>query len=189
MRNAFREGASFDVEPVEKMSNEGGAGDRTSIEDFFFQALSGRSDLPKQTDYRFALTSWPDIRCDEATLTELTLDEHTVHLYGLPGQQRFAFMRDILVPGSFGVVLLLDASSDEIYGNASDWLTSLRGLDSKLKFAIGVTKTELEKSGAFSLNQLRGVVREHTPTAPVLSVDARSAQDIKQLIRVLLQMK
>jgi|AntRauTorcE11897_2_1112592.scaffolds.fasta_scaffold09141_3 signal recognition particle receptor subunit beta len=119
----------------------------------------------------------------------LTLDEHTVHLFGLPGQQRFAFMRDILVPGSFGVVLLLDASSDEIYANASEWLTSLRGLDSGLKFAIGVTKTELEKSVNFSLNRLRGVVREHTPTAPVLSVDARSAQDIKQLIRVLLHMK
>jgi len=70
VKNALREGASFDVEPVEKMSNEGGAGDRTSIEDFFFQALSGRSDLPKQTGYRFALTSWPDIRCDESTLTE-----------------------------------------------------------------------------------------------------------------------
>jgi hypothetical protein len=70
VKNAFREGASFEVEQVEKISNEGGAGDRTSIEDFFFKALSGRSDLPEQTDFRFALTSWPDIRCDEPKLTE-----------------------------------------------------------------------------------------------------------------------
>lgn len=116
----------------------------------------------------------------------LTLDEHRVHLYGLPGQERLSFMRDILVPGALGVVVLLDASSDTIYEDADHWLQSLTDLDDKLRFVVGVTKTDLEDASAFSLNRLRGIIRQFVPSAPLLSVDARSDRDVLQLLRILL---
>lgn len=59
----------LEVKPVPALPNLGG-GERTSIENFFFNALLGHQSLPDQKGFRFTLTSWPDIRCDQADTTQ-----------------------------------------------------------------------------------------------------------------------
>ncbi|MGM0562929.1 MAG: GTP-binding protein [Pseudomonadota bacterium] len=114
----------------------------------------------------------------------LRIDGTVVHLYGMPGQGRLGFMRHIVLDGALGAVLLLDGSSPEVYEDARHWLTSLRELNPQLNIVIGVTKTE--NSPELSLSQLRETVVPIEPKAPILSVDARETEDIKQLLQILL---
>jgi len=117
----------------------------------------------------------------------LRMDDAVIHLYGLPGQKRLSFMRDILVPGALGVVLLLDGTRPQIYEDAYSWLESLTALDVNLTFAIGITKTD--QGGDVSLNELRKIAAHFSKAAPILSVDARDEDSIKQLLRILVALK
>ena len=128
---------------------------------------------------------------DEKTTTTVALDYsfvnidgEIVHLYGLPGQTRLAFMRNILLEGAFGAVLLLKATDPRIYEHAHEWLSSLLSISPSLKIAIGITHTE--RSSSFSMVDLRGAVARVSPMVPMLSIDARQREDVQQLIKVLL---
>lgn len=115
----------------------------------------------------------------------LDLDGEIVHLYGMPGQKRLDFMREILVEGALGAIVLLNANSETLYEDAQHWLDSLASLNPDLALIIGVTKTD--RSHDFSLNLLREHVKNLTQRAvPILSVDARQEADVKQLLRILL---
>ncbi|TBW55428.1 GTP-binding protein [Marinobacter halodurans] len=114
----------------------------------------------------------------------LELDGEIIHLYGLPGQKRLGFMRDILADGALGAILLLDASSEHLYGDTEHWLQSLASFGPDLLLVIGITKTDC--SPEFSLNRLRQVVNRCAGATPMLSIDAREATDVKQLLRVML---
>jgi hypothetical protein len=112
------------------------------------------------------------------------LDGELLNLYGLPGQDSLAFMRDILVPGALGVLLLLDASAANIEQQAIAWLGSMKKTDANLRFVIGITKTDVASD--FSLNRLRSAVEKTHPGIPMLSVDARQRDHVKALIELLL---
>lgn len=115
----------------------------------------------------------------------LELDGEVVHLYGLPGQRRLDFMREILVDGAMGAILLLDASAKTLNEDTEHWLESLASLNPDLALVIGVTKTD--RSSDFSLNQLRERIKNLSRhVIPILSVDAREEADVKQLLRILL---
>ncbi|TBW58464.1 GTP-binding protein [Marinobacter halodurans] len=114
----------------------------------------------------------------------LELDGEIIHLYGLPGQKRLEFMREILMDGALGAILLLDASSEHIYEDVEHWLQSLTSFNPNLLLVIGITKTD--RSEGFSLNRLRQVVKGCVGAIPMLSIDAREKVDVKQLLRLLL---
>lgn len=113
----------------------------------------------------------------------LSLNGQILHIYGLPGQGRLAFMRDIILDGALGVVLLLDGSSDSVYEDAKSWLASVLEINEDINFVIGITKSDI--ASKLSLTELRNVVAQFVPTAPILSVDAREQEDIKQLLQIL----
>lgn len=114
----------------------------------------------------------------------LKLDGAIVHLYGMPGQSRLGFMRNIVLEGALGVVLLLNGESEDIYKDADYWLSSIREISPRINVVIGITKTE--NAPDLSLHKLRESVSQVDLTAPILSVDAREEEDIKQLLKILL---
>lgn len=116
----------------------------------------------------------------------LNMDGEILHLYGLPGQEQLGFMRDIILQGAYGVVLLLDASDSAIETLAKQWLSSLLAIEKNIKLVVAVTKSET--SVDFSLNALREVVKEFVPTAPIISIDPREADDVKQVLQVLVSL-
>ena len=65
--------------------------------------------------------------------------------------------------------------------------SSLTTLDANLMFAIGVTKTDI--GGQVSLNELRKIAAHYAKSAPILSVDAREEDSIKQLLRILVAIR
>lgn len=116
----------------------------------------------------------------------INIDGEVMHLYGLPGQEQLGFMRDILLQGAYGVVLLLDASDDAINEQAKQWLDSLLGIARDIKLVVAVTKSE--NSLHFSLNALRDVVKQFVPTAPIITIDPRETQDVRQALQILVSL-
>lgn len=111
-------------------------------------------------------------------------DDMEVHVYGLPGQKQFDFMRPIVCQGALGVILLLDATDPEIAGHCRDWVDSLRAIDPALRMVVGVTKSDLSRS--FSLRSVRQALAACGTEAPIVTCDARDPEQCLQLMRILL---
>ncbi len=114
-----------------------------------------------------------------------TLDDGTPLLvYGLPGQERFAFMRPIVLEGAFGVVILLDAGAPDIAHECEHWLREIRAIRPDLAIVIGITHTDISPS--FSLKPIREAIHRCGDPVPTFTFDARDRVQTLHLIRALL---
>ncbi len=116
--------------------------------------------------------------------TALLSDGELVHVFGLPGQQHFAFMRGILMEGAAGVVLLFRASDPEIQSNCQEWLQDLAERAPTIPFIVAVTHTDC--APGFSLKPLRDAVMRHGRMAPVFTFDAREREQVRHVVRAML---
>ncbi|KPC50669.1 GTP-binding protein [Amantichitinum ursilacus] len=108
----------------------------------------------------------------------------TVHLYGIPGQDRFDFMRPIIANGALGAIVLLDASSPTLRADCVHWLKSISTIAPTLQFVIGVTKADVAPD--FSLADIRAGMQQCGIRAPALTIDPRQRAQCEQLVRALL---
>lgn len=111
-------------------------------------------------------------------------DDTPLHVYGMPGQEYFAFMRRILLQGAIGVVLVLDGSVANIGSECAAWLASLRENDAPTHVVIGITKTD--QAAHFSLTEVRSAIRRSGQLIPIFTFDARDAEQTNHLVRALL---
>ncbi len=111
-------------------------------------------------------------------------DDDSIHLYGIPGQDHFDFMRPIIANGALGVIVLLDATSTSLHDDCVHWLTSLTGIKSDLQFVVGISKTDIAPD--FSLHDVRSGMRKCDINAPAMCVDPRDIKQCTQLVRALL---
>lgn len=115
-------------------------------------------------------------------------DTERIHLYGMPGQERFDFMWDILTKGALGLVLLLDNSRREPFDDLDFYLHAFRDLVATSPIAIGINF--MDGHPVPSLEDYHAhLARKHgaeTLRPPVFEVDARDAQDVGLLIEALL---
>lgn len=114
----------------------------------------------------------------------LDLDGDVLHLYGMPGQEQLSFMREIILQGAYGVMLLLDASQQNISNIAAHWLGTILDLNPTIKIVIAVTKSE--HCANFSINALRNTVKQHISSAPIIAIDPREKADVMQALRMLI---
>jgi signal recognition particle receptor subunit beta len=111
-------------------------------------------------------------------------DETIVHLYGVPGQEHFDFMRPIVADGALGAIILVDATAEDAPGDCSRWVTSLRSINPDVQLVVGISKTDIARE--FSLDAVRRSARHSAGNVPVMCVDPRQRQQCVQLIRALL---
>jgi signal recognition particle receptor subunit beta len=113
------------------------------------------------------------------------LDEDThVHLYGIPGQEHFDFMRPIVAEGALGAIVLLDATSTSLGADCAHWIGAMQAIRADLHFVVGISKADL--APAFSLGEVRQSLRNCGVVAPAMCVDPRDARQCTQLVRALL---
>lgn len=128
----------------------------------------------------------------DKTTTTVAMDFATIHLdgepplfvYGLPGQDHFAFMRSIILEGALGIILLLNAADARIAEECRLWLESLRSTHPDIPVVIGITHADCNM--AFSLGDIRAVLRARGEMLPAFTVDARNRQQMSQLVRALI---
>lgn len=125
------------------------------------------------------------------TTTTVGLDFATVHtddggcvfLYGLPGQDRFDFMRRVVLEGALGVLLVLDGSAPDVAEQCAGWMDSLLAINPDLPFVVGITHTDA--APGFDLWAVREAVASRG-APPVFTFDAREREQAQHLVRALL---
>lgn len=111
-------------------------------------------------------------------------DGQYLHLYGTPGQSRFDFMWDILTEGSIGLILLVDATSDDPAGDLDYYLDRFDNFVKRTGAVIGISRSDLTERNVFDeLNER--LVKRNQPL-PIFEIDAREAEDVKILVHALL---
>jgi signal recognition particle receptor subunit beta len=116
---------------------------------------------------------------------QLQLDDgHVVKLYGTPGQQRFAFMWEILCAGSMGIVLLIDSSRDDALEEFRGFVEALRRISPGQPLVIGVGRSA--RADGSHLAPYQAHLTELGLVAPLYSVDVREREDVLLLIDTLL---
>lgn len=129
----------------------------------------------------------------EKTTTTVALDYAAVllddgtplQLFGLPGQEHFSHMRQIVMEGALGVIVLLAGDDPDVAGQCLHWVNVVGDIDPDLPVVIGVTKTDL--APGFRMDLIRQALAGRTPV-PVFTIDARERDQATQLVRALLLM-
>lgn len=111
-------------------------------------------------------------------------DSDTVALYGIPGQERFAFMWPILAQGAMGAVLLLDDSMEDPLAQLCLYLDAFATLAQKGALVIGVGR--LEEPAEPRLARYRDLLRQRELALPLFVTDVRQKQNVLLLIESLI---
>lgn len=112
-------------------------------------------------------------------------DTKQVHVYGTPGQDRFDFMRDILIKGGNGLIILLDNSRNNPYRDLKYYAAAFSNFIRQGNTIIGITHSD--KPGPVSIDAYRQWAIDLNITSHVFPVDARNKQDMLFLIAKVLE--
>lgn len=126
----------------------------------------------------------------DKTTTTVALDFSTVflddgvplQLFGLPGQEHLGHMRQIVLNGAVGTILLLPGDDPAITDYCTHWMAAIYAVDPDIPIVIGVTKTDI--SPEFRMDTLREALDDNT--IPIFTIDARDRDQASQLVRALL---
>lgn len=116
---------------------------------------------------------------------QITLEEgHMLRLYGVPGQERFAFVWNLLQTRAAGLVLLLDACARDPLTDVDFFLDHFRDLLRHGAAVVGVTRTDLVPNDMFARCCAR--LRQRHERIPVFEVDARDRTQMVVLLATLI---
>ncbi|OEJ28227.1 ATP-binding protein [Streptomyces agglomeratus] len=104
-----------------------------------------------------------------------------LYLFGTPGQERFWFMWDDLLNGAFGAVVLVDTRRLDRSFPAVDFFES-RGLP----FVVGANCFHGEQP--YTAEEIRAALHLRDPDTPVLMLDARSREEVRDTLLALLDL-
>lgn len=106
-----------------------------------------------------------------------------IRVYGTPGQERFDFMWDIIIPNCNGLVLLLDNSKSNPLQDLKFFICKFREYSILGKLVIGVTKNDIRST--VNLDQYRKELNRLGNDSTVHMVDARNPNDMMNLVDTL----
>ena len=113
---------------------------------------------------------------------EIDLDPDKVRLYGVPGQERFDFMWEILGEGMLGYVLLLDANRQDSLDEAVSILAAFRKM-ARVPFVVGLNRAEAVDPEVEA--RVRDAL-ELGSAVPVVACDATDRASVKNVLLALL---
>lgn len=107
-----------------------------------------------------------------------------LRLYGLPGQERFDFMWNILAEGALGAVLLADNSRPDPIRDLAPYVEKLAALARESAMVIGVGRMG---AGRARVTDYADWLESRGLCLPVFEVDVRNRDDVLLLLEALLQ--
>jgi len=112
------------------------------------------------------------------------LDEsREIHVYGLPGQDRFSFVWEIIKKGALGYVYLVPAAGSDPMEITTNYL-AIRKI-ARLPHVVGITKSDIAGAESGFIYQIAGAL-EILPE-DVITIDPRKKVDVKRAIEILLE--
>lgn len=113
------------------------------------------SDIPVVTTEKNITTEDRGIKAETTVAMDFgraTINETTIHLFGTPGQTRFNFMWEILASEMNGFIVLVDATDQPSFPEASELIEQFSDFVN-VPYLVVSNKTDLE--GAASLEAVR----------------------------------
>lgn len=151
-------------------------------------AITALSEIPpvktevRATDHVAAMKDTTTVAMDYG---QLTLEGGQVlQLFGTPGQERFAYMREILTRGGLGLIVLVDNASDDPISDMDHYLTDFAEFAAETTAVVGVVRSDLSPEPA--IDAYYAYLAERGLEYPILYVDVRKREDVVLLIEVLL---
>jgi len=111
-------------------------------------------------------------------------DSERIHLYGIPNQERFNKMRDILTDNSIGLILLVDNSRPEPFADMFDFINAFHDFIDRTHVVIGVTHTDLKPVPY--IDEYHRAMDGAGIRYPIFEVDPRRREDVSLLVQTLL---
>ena len=111
-------------------------------------------------------------------------DGTQVALIGVPGQERFEAMWDVMLPRSSAIVLWLYGDRDPKLAECRKWMNALAQRKAVARLAIAVTRMPADSEAA--LEPYRELIAQYHPLAPVITADPRESSDVLQAITMAL---
>jgi small GTP-binding protein len=109
-----------------------------------------------------------------------TVAERSVNLFGTPGQERFHYMRELLIEGTDGLVLLVPADQDDGLEKTQKLMAQLAS-GPVPPLVVGITRTDLAQTHApQAIRQAFGARALH-----VKRIDARAEDHCRGLVTAL----
>jgi len=108
-----------------------------------------------------------------------------LHLYGSPGQRRFAFMHTILRKNAQGLIIMVNNAQGDPFKEVAYYLDQHYDFLQHHQAVIGVTHNDQRPQP--SLRQYRHFLNDLGYAWPILKVDARQTVDMLELLSVLLE--
>ncbi|MEO6921043.1 MAG: ATP/GTP-binding protein [Collimonas sp.] len=114
---------------------------------------------------------------------ELTLaDGDVLHLFGVPGQERFKFIWPLVVEGAMGLILMVDNSQETPFDALDFYLNNFSWSIAQLPTIVAVTRMRPD-----SRPQLADYVRhlgQRNFNLPVVAMDPRERKDVLFLLNM-----
>lgn len=107
-----------------------------------------------------------------------------IHLYGMPCEDRYKFLWDIMLNGGIGVILLINNSSTDPLRDMRYILKSFDRFINKTAVAIGVT--QMDKKSIPTISDYHAHFASTDMKPPIFEVDARVKADVSLLVQALL---
>ena len=107
-----------------------------------------------------------------------------MRIYGTPGQERFNFMWDILTQGGLGLILLVNNTRPDPFGDMQFFLNEFKAFIDKTQVVIGVTQMDVVNTPTIDDYHLQ--LESSGSKMPIFEVDARVKRDVSLLVEALL---
>jgi len=120
---------------------------------------------------------------------EITIqDDMIVHLYGIPGQERFRFIWEVIIRGGLGLIILIDNTRPSPLDDLDIYLDNFADFIDTTSAVIGITRIDKENKDSLQLNDYQKHLKSRQLELPFFSVDTRSPKDISLLLDSLMAM-
>ncbi|MFZ2727646.1 MAG: ATP/GTP-binding protein [Methylococcaceae bacterium] len=113
------------------------------------------------------------------------LQDAKLHIYGTPGQRRFNFMASIVCKGAAGMVVMIDNGHSNPLNELDYFLNFHHDFLQSHPALIAVTHYD-DNNTDTHLVEYHQYAKEHGFHIPVMRVDAREKEQVKQLIQKLM---
>ncbi len=109
----------------------------------------------------------------------ISLSEDTaLGLYGVPGQERYSFLWDIVNTNLWGLLVLIKSGETPDYDNLDKLLSFFSPAEHETACVVGITHSDMSENIEVAAlgHEIRAMLAHHDIIAPVLSIDPRDRE-------------
>lgn len=113
-------------------------------------------------------------------------DDTALGLYGVPGQERYSFLWDMVNTSLWGLLILIKYGQSPDYDNLDKLLTFFAPNEKATTCMVGITHCDGADDGALiALSQeVQAMLQHYNIMAPVLNIDPRSRESAVSVLQV-----